>query len=79
MNSFIFSWGRVDDFPRGTSLERRLASLEVASVVLGSDKCEDDEVCEHTSHEDALDQRVVWRVLYALCCFNSRTGVLSDS
>ena len=55
----VFFWDRVDVFPRDTCLERRLASLEVASVVFGSNERENDEACGHTSDEDALDQNVV--------------------
>jgi len=79
VNYVIFSWRRVNVFLRDISLERRLASLKVASVVLGSDECEDDDVYGHTSNEDTLDQGVVWHVFYPVCSFDRRAGVLSDS
>ena len=72
-------WYRDDFFRRSTGLERRLASLEVASVVLGADEGKDDDVCGHTSDENSLNQSVVWYVFWAIRSLNRRTGVLSNS
>ena len=57
---------KIDIFLRSTGLERRLASLEVATVVLRTYEGEDDNVCGHSSNEDALDKGVIRHVLWAI-------------
>ena len=66
---------RADVLLRSAGLERCLAFFEVASVVLGTDEGEDDDVYGHTSDEDTLNQSVV-RHVYSI---NYRAGVLSAS
>ena len=61
-----FIRNRADVFLGSPSLERRLASLEVGSVVLGTYEREDDDVCDNTSDEDALDNGIIWHVFWAI-------------
>lgn len=56
----------VDIILRSTGLERRPASLEVATVILGTYEGENDNVCSHSSNEDALDKGVIRHVLWAI-------------
>lgn len=72
-----FFRGKVDVFFRSTSLERRLASLKVAPVVLGTYEGEDDNVYGHTSNEDALDKGIIWHVFWAIRSLNRRAEVFA--
>ena len=74
-----FFWDRSDIFLRSTSLERRLSSLKVASVVLGAYEGEDDDICGDTSYENALDHGVVWHVFWAIWSLNRRAEVFTTS
>jgi hypothetical protein len=58
-----------------TRLEGRLAPLEVASVVLGTEEGEDDDVRGNDTDEDTLDEGVVGYDLATGRCLN-RSGVL---
>lgn len=62
---------------RSASLERRLAPLEVTSVILGTDEGHDDEVGGHNPDEDSLDEGIVRYVFWAVRPLNCRAGVLS--
>ena len=57
---------------RSTSLERGLASLKVASVVFRTEEGEDNNVRGNTSDEDALNERIVRHVFWALRSLNRR-------
>jgi hypothetical protein len=70
---------RVDISLRSTNLERRLGSLEVASVVLGTYEREDDEVCGDTSDENALDKGVIRHVFWTIRSLNRRAEVFTTS
>jgi len=56
----------VDIFLRSTGLERRLASLEVATVILRTYEGENDNVCGRSSDEDALNKGIIRHVLWAI-------------
>jgi hypothetical protein len=75
---FVFP-RRVDVLPRRIGLERRLAILEVAPVVLRSNEGEDDNVDGHTSDKDSLNQGVVRNDLWPSWRLNRRCNVLSAS
>ena len=60
-------------------MERRLASLEVASVALGTYEGEDDDVHGHTSNENALDKGVIWHIFWTIRSLNRRTEVFTTS
>jgi len=74
-----FSRDRTDVLLGSTGLERRLASLKVASVVLRTDEGEDDEVDGNDSDEDTLNEGVVGNILWASRCLNRRTRVFTTS
>ena len=64
---------------RSTGLERRLASLEMASVVLGPDEGEDKDVSSHDTDEDTLDEGVVRHVFGTFRSLNRCAGAISAS
>ena len=52
-------WGIAQVLLGSTGLERGLASLEVASVVFGTDEGEEEEIGGDDTDEDTLDEGVI--------------------
>ena len=70
---------RIDVFLRSTSLERRLSSLEVTSVVLGPYEGKDDDIRGHASDENTLDKSVIWYIFWAVWSLDRRAEVFTAS
>lgn len=70
-----FCRDKADVLLRSTGLERRLASLKVASMVFRTNEREDNDVGSHASDEDALNEGIIWYVFSS----DRRAGVFPGS